>query len=160
MLRGATLRASAMVGTAVLRIVVSRASMKKATAISQGRNCLTGEGVWATWGCIRSRAFDSIVASGVACATLRRVVWVRFAKFVLGLGWGGRLFHFGNLGSFRRFVLSWVEQRDGELSALEEVCSILRLGFVSHSLYFFAFRGRLPIGRRLPACTTLGWLAG
>src|SRR5215472_6072617 len=56
MLRGATLRASAMVGTAVFRIVVSSASMKKATAISHGRNCFTGEGDCSTGGCIRSRA--------------------------------------------------------------------------------------------------------
>jgi hypothetical protein len=36
MLRGATCKAAAMVGTPVLRIVVSNDSIKKATAISQG----------------------------------------------------------------------------------------------------------------------------
>ena len=38
MLSGATLRASAMTGAAVFRIVVSNDSMKKATATSQGNN--------------------------------------------------------------------------------------------------------------------------
>ena len=40
MLRGATPRAAEMVGTAVLRMVVSRDSMKNATATSHGRMCL------------------------------------------------------------------------------------------------------------------------
>src|SRR5277367_5468351 len=40
MLRGATPRAEEMVGTAVLRIVVSSDSMKKATATSHGRSRL------------------------------------------------------------------------------------------------------------------------
>src|SRR5579862_7463795 len=40
MLSGATLRAAAMVGTAVFRIVVSSDSMKNATAISHGRSRL------------------------------------------------------------------------------------------------------------------------
>ena len=40
MLSGATLRASAMAGTAVFRIVVSSDSMKNATATSQGKNRL------------------------------------------------------------------------------------------------------------------------
>src|SRR6202040_1506926 len=40
MLNGATLSASAMVGTAVFRIVVSSDSIKKATATSQGNNRL------------------------------------------------------------------------------------------------------------------------
>ena len=40
MLRGATPRAEEMVGTAVLRIVVSSDSIKKATATSQGRSRL------------------------------------------------------------------------------------------------------------------------
>jgi hypothetical protein len=45
MLRGATPRAAEMVGTAVLRIVVSSDSMKKATATSHGRRRLeTGDG--------------------------------------------------------------------------------------------------------------------
>ena len=39
MLSGETPSASAMVGTAVFRIVVSSASMKKATATSHGNNC-------------------------------------------------------------------------------------------------------------------------
>jgi hypothetical protein len=37
MARGATWRAAAMVGTPVFKIVVSSDSMKKATAMSQGR---------------------------------------------------------------------------------------------------------------------------
>ena len=40
MLRGATWRAAAIVGTAVLRIVVSNDSIKNATAISHGNRCL------------------------------------------------------------------------------------------------------------------------
>src|SRR5271154_4333846 len=40
MLSGATWSAAAMVGTPVLRIVVSSDSMKNATAISQGSSCL------------------------------------------------------------------------------------------------------------------------
>ncbi len=40
MLSGATCRAAAMVGTPVFRMVVSRDSMKKATAINQGRRRL------------------------------------------------------------------------------------------------------------------------
>src|SRR5271168_3446131 len=40
MLKGATFRACAMAGTAVLRIVVSKDSMKKATATSHGNNFL------------------------------------------------------------------------------------------------------------------------
>jgi hypothetical protein len=40
MLSGATPRAEEIVGTAVLRIVVSSDSMKKATATSQGRSRL------------------------------------------------------------------------------------------------------------------------
>src|ERR1700689_959631 len=40
MLRGATPRAEEMAGTAVLRIVVSSDSIKKATATSQGRSRL------------------------------------------------------------------------------------------------------------------------
>ena len=40
MLSGATLRASAMAGTAVFRIVVSNDSMKNATATSHGSNRL------------------------------------------------------------------------------------------------------------------------
>jgi hypothetical protein len=40
MLSGATLRASDTTGTAVLRIVVSSDSIKKATATSHGNNCL------------------------------------------------------------------------------------------------------------------------
>jgi hypothetical protein len=40
MLRGATPRAEEIAGTAVLRIVVSRDSMKKATATSHGRSRL------------------------------------------------------------------------------------------------------------------------
>src|ERR1700735_2496090 len=40
MFRGATCRAAAMAGTPVLRIVVSNASMKNATAISHGRRRL------------------------------------------------------------------------------------------------------------------------
>jgi hypothetical protein len=40
MLRGATPRAEEMAGTAVLRIVVSSDSMKKATATSHGRSRL------------------------------------------------------------------------------------------------------------------------
>jgi hypothetical protein len=40
MLRGATPRAEEMAGTAVLRIVVSSDSMKKATATSHGNRCL------------------------------------------------------------------------------------------------------------------------
>jgi hypothetical protein len=38
MLRGATWSAEAIAGTAVFKIVVSRDSMKKATAISHGSN--------------------------------------------------------------------------------------------------------------------------
>src|ERR1017187_9983970 len=41
MLRGATWRAAAIVGTAVFRIVASSDSMKKATATSQGNSRLT-----------------------------------------------------------------------------------------------------------------------
>src|SRR4051812_34354933 len=49
MLSGATPSAAATVGTAVLRIVVSTASMKKATATSHGSSCFaaalaTGDG--------------------------------------------------------------------------------------------------------------------
>ena len=40
MLRGATLSAAAMVGTAVFRIVVSSDSMKNATATSHGNSRL------------------------------------------------------------------------------------------------------------------------
>lgn len=40
MLRGATLSASEMAGTAVFRIVVSRDSMKNATATSHGKSRL------------------------------------------------------------------------------------------------------------------------
>jgi hypothetical protein len=40
MLRGVTCKASATIGTAVFRIVVSRFSIKNATATSQGRSCL------------------------------------------------------------------------------------------------------------------------
>jgi hypothetical protein len=40
MLRGATPRAEEMAGTAVLRIVVSNDSIKKATATSQGKSRL------------------------------------------------------------------------------------------------------------------------
>src|ERR1017187_5501149 len=40
MLSGTTLRASAMAGTAVFRIVVSNDSIKNATATSHGNNCL------------------------------------------------------------------------------------------------------------------------
>ena len=40
MLNGATLSAAAMVGTAVFRIVVSSASIKKATATSHGNSRL------------------------------------------------------------------------------------------------------------------------
>src|SRR5579862_1300880 len=43
MLSGATLRASAMVGTAVLRIVVSSDSMKNATATSHGKSRLLAD---------------------------------------------------------------------------------------------------------------------
>src|SRR5580704_6427119 len=44
MLSGATLRAAATAGTAVLRIVVSNDSIKNATAISHGSNCLLDGG--------------------------------------------------------------------------------------------------------------------
>src|SRR5271163_2751444 len=44
MLSGAILRAAATAGTAVLRIVVSNDSMKNATAISHGSNCLLDGG--------------------------------------------------------------------------------------------------------------------
>jgi hypothetical protein len=44
MLRGATPRAEEMVGTAVLRIVVSSDSMKKATATSHGKKRLEASG--------------------------------------------------------------------------------------------------------------------
>src|SRR5450631_7462 len=40
MLRGATFSACAIMGTAVLRMVVSSDSMKDATATSHGRSCL------------------------------------------------------------------------------------------------------------------------
>src|SRR5277367_5305752 len=44
MLSGAILRAAATAGTAVLRIVVSNDSIKNATAISHGSNCLLEDG--------------------------------------------------------------------------------------------------------------------
>jgi hypothetical protein len=46
MLRGATPSAEEMAGTAVLRIVVSRDSIKKATATSHGRSRLEASEGW------------------------------------------------------------------------------------------------------------------
>ncbi len=48
MLSGATWSASAMVGTAVLRMVVSSDSMKNATATSHGRIRFTAA-LWLPW---------------------------------------------------------------------------------------------------------------
>ncbi len=75
MLSGVTLSALAIDGTAVLRIVVSSDSMKKATAISQGRSALLAigaavattlapSGVLATGGGAAVSAFAGGVLSG------------------------------------------------------------------------------------------------
>src|SRR5579864_5353547 len=58
MLRGATPRAEEMAGTAVLRIVVSSDSIKKATATSHGRSCLEASEGWdEDGGAINGRAW-------------------------------------------------------------------------------------------------------
>src|SRR5471030_2439640 len=59
MLRGATCSACAIVGTAVLRMVVSSDSMKNATATSHGRSCL------------RESVAARTVAVGIMQTTLR-----------------------------------------------------------------------------------------
>src|SRR5580698_1695880 len=70
MLRGATCSAAAIVGTAVLRIVVSSDSMKNATAISHGSSRLL---VGASEGCAEgvSSGSGGLKLGGLGCIGLR-----------------------------------------------------------------------------------------
>src|ERR1035438_3773755 len=64
MLRGATWRAAAIVGTAVFRIVASSSSMKKATATSQGKSRLivvVGAGADMAWSSFVTQQYFPIV---------------------------------------------------------------------------------------------------
>ena len=69
MLRGATWSAAAIVGTAVLRIVVSSDSIKNATAISQGTRRLLEA---ASGGCEKgaSIGLDGLTFGGLGCIGL------------------------------------------------------------------------------------------
>src|SRR5579862_9009611 len=77
MLSGTTPSACAMVGTAVFRIVVSSASLKKATATSHGTSLLlvplrktAGFGLAGAWGgeSVMCRQTGNVSSGGLGCA--------------------------------------------------------------------------------------------
>ncbi len=114
MLSGVTLRALAIDGTAVLRIVVSSDSMKKATAISHGSSALLAIGAAVA----TTLAPSGVLATGADAAGVSGAFDLGLLEAFVGVGLSGGTAELLTLPSPRRTKESRGSRLDSSRAAL------------------------------------------